>query len=149
MPVGRKPKPAALKQLEGNPGKRPINLREPQPTVVDDLTPPSWLDAVAKRCWRDNAPELQRIGLLTKADVNSFSLYCQAFSRYRQTLKTVKSMEPDHENYRQIIITLEKAEASLRLFATDFGMNPSARSRLSSEPADKPEDPFESWAKRA
>ena len=28
---GRKPKPTRLKQLEGNPGKRPINGREPAP----------------------------------------------------------------------------------------------------------------------
>ncbi|HZK10243.1 MAG TPA: phage terminase small subunit P27 family, partial [Clostridia bacterium] len=28
---GRKPKPTALKVLEGNPGKRPLNKNEPQP----------------------------------------------------------------------------------------------------------------------
>lgn len=28
---GRKPKPTALKLLEGNPGKRPINANEPIP----------------------------------------------------------------------------------------------------------------------
>ena len=28
---GRKPKPTALKVLEGNPGKRPLNDREPVP----------------------------------------------------------------------------------------------------------------------
>ena len=28
---GRKPKPTALKVLEGNPGKRPLNLYEPSP----------------------------------------------------------------------------------------------------------------------
>ena len=29
---GRKPKPTAVKVLEGNPGKRPLNMYEPVPT---------------------------------------------------------------------------------------------------------------------
>ena len=28
---GRKPKPTAIKELEGNPGKRPLNANEPKP----------------------------------------------------------------------------------------------------------------------
>ncbi|MEQ8198694.1 MAG: phage terminase small subunit P27 family, partial [Clostridiaceae bacterium] len=28
---GRKPKPTAIKVLEGNPGKRPLNKNEPKP----------------------------------------------------------------------------------------------------------------------
>ena len=29
---GRKPKPTAMKELEGNPGKHPLNTSEPKPT---------------------------------------------------------------------------------------------------------------------
>ena len=29
--AGRKPKPTALKKLEGNPGKRKLNTKEPMP----------------------------------------------------------------------------------------------------------------------
>ena len=32
--TGRKPKPTALKRLEGNPGKRPLNAMEPVPPTV-------------------------------------------------------------------------------------------------------------------
>lgn len=28
---GRKPKPTAMKELEGNPGKHPLNTSEPKP----------------------------------------------------------------------------------------------------------------------
>ena len=31
--AGRKPKPTAVKKLEGNPGKRKLNTKEPNPWV--------------------------------------------------------------------------------------------------------------------
>ena len=39
---GRKPKPTALKLLEGNPGKRPINEHEPVPPK-GTVKCPTWL----------------------------------------------------------------------------------------------------------
>ena len=44
---GRKPKPTALKVLEGNPGKRPLNDHEPIPPK-GELKCPSWLLPEAK-----------------------------------------------------------------------------------------------------
>ena len=45
---GRKPKPTALKVLEGNPGKRPLNDREPVPPRAA-LKCPAWLLPEAKK----------------------------------------------------------------------------------------------------
>ena len=47
---GRKPKPTAIKILEGNPGKRQLNKYEPSP---DKLAPecPDWLSEEAKAEW--------------------------------------------------------------------------------------------------
>ena len=47
---GRKPKPTAMKKLEGNPGKRPLNLFEPTP---EEKMPhcPDWLEEEAKAEW--------------------------------------------------------------------------------------------------
>ena len=45
--AGRKPKPTAVKKLEGNPGKRKLNTKEPNPgKEMPDC--PAWLlpDAV-------------------------------------------------------------------------------------------------------
>jgi len=36
---GRKPKPSYLKLLNGNPGKRPLNEREPQPQPEREIPP--------------------------------------------------------------------------------------------------------------
>lgn len=45
---GRKPKPTALKILEGNPGKRKLNAKEPTPLKKAPKCP-AWLDAEAKK----------------------------------------------------------------------------------------------------
>ena len=45
---GRKPKPTALKLLEGNPGKRPLNEHEPIPPT-GKIRCPSWLEEEAKK----------------------------------------------------------------------------------------------------
>lgn len=54
---GRKPKPTALKMLEGNPGGRPLNTKEPKPEKKAPRCP-SWLEDEAKKsgnvwrkCW--------------------------------------------------------------------------------------------------
>ena len=48
--AGRKPKPTALKKLEGNPGKRELNTKEPVPEKgMPDC--PKWLLSEAKVEW--------------------------------------------------------------------------------------------------
>ena len=48
--AGRKPKPAAVKKLEGNPGKRKLNTKEPNPGKgMPDC--PAWLLPEAKTEW--------------------------------------------------------------------------------------------------
>ena len=49
--AGRKPKPTALKKLEGNPGKRKLNAKEPVPAKgMPDC--PKWLLPEAKEEWK-------------------------------------------------------------------------------------------------
>ena len=47
---GRKPKPTAVKMLEGNPGKRGLNAGEPKPEKKAHRCP-AWLEAEAKKAW--------------------------------------------------------------------------------------------------
>jgi phage terminase small subunit len=54
---GRPPKPTALKVLEGNPGKRPLNQNEPKPEKKAPNCP-SWLLPDAKKEWRRLSKEL-------------------------------------------------------------------------------------------
>ena len=113
------------------------------------------MDAVAKRHWKATAPKLQRMGVLTETDVDTLALYCQAYSRYRQTLKMIGDLDYDSPQFEEwepkdiakvlsgLPVRLEKAEASMRLLSHDLGLNPAARSRLSVGKADKPVDEME------
>ena len=62
---GRKPKPTAVKVLEGNPGKRPLNMYEPVP---ERRAPecPSWLNDEAKAEWDRLADKMVNLGTLQK-----------------------------------------------------------------------------------
>ena len=48
--AGRKPKPTALKKLEGNPGKRKLNTKKPVPGKGMPNCP-KWLLPEAKKEW--------------------------------------------------------------------------------------------------
>ncbi len=80
---GRKPKPTALKILEGNPGKRPLNENEPIPPK-GNIKCPTWLLPEAKKEWKRLAPSLEAMGVLTMADLTAFEGYCQAYARWKE-----------------------------------------------------------------
>ena len=65
---GRKPQPTALKELKGNPGRRPLNEDEPKPEVHLP-GPPSHLSPAARREWRRAGAFLVEMGLMTDLDV--------------------------------------------------------------------------------
>ena len=75
---GPAPKPTELKRLQGNPGKRPLNKREPKP-AIGQRTPnaPEWLTAEAKGSRTRNARSLWAKKLLTDLDVMAFGAFCE------------------------------------------------------------------------
>ena len=61
---GRRPKPTRLKQLTGNPGKRPLNENEPKPEPNIPECPPE-LGPLAQREWNRLVGELGPLRILT------------------------------------------------------------------------------------
>jgi P27 family predicted phage terminase small subunit len=75
-------KPAALKRLQGNPGKRAI-APEPEPGRLAKLPRcPSWVTGEGRRAWVVLGKELLGAGLLTSADVAAFGALCQQWGIY-------------------------------------------------------------------
>lgn len=80
-PRGPLPKPTALKVLEGNPGKRALNLADGVNPRVEIPTAPKHLGREARKEWVRIAPLLEELGLISGLDRAALALYCQAVGR--------------------------------------------------------------------
>jgi P27 family predicted phage terminase small subunit len=139
---GPKAKPSELKLLQGTyrSDRAPDNEPKPKsPLAVPE--PPSYLDAVAKKEWKRLGPELIRLGLLTVADLAAFETYCLAYGRLvaaTKSLKKAKSMFYEYTNKagatnfvpRPEIAVVQKESLVIKAFCAEFGLSPSARTRM-------------------
>lgn len=145
--TGRPPKPTVLKLLQGNPGKRKPNRREPKITTKG-LTPPAWLGAIAKTEWRRLAKYLPK-GLLTQGDRQVFAQYCQVVARLQEAERAIDQFgmtflsENGYPCQRPEVAIAKNLHQLLRGLESDLGLNPSARSRISIEPPADKSDPTE------
>ena len=78
MPKGRKPKPTALKLVEGNPGHRPINHNEPRPNRVAPPCPDVLKDE-ERLAWDYLIDELRKMGTLASSDKADMTCYAHWF----------------------------------------------------------------------
>jgi phage terminase small subunit len=121
---GRPGKPTALKLLQGDRADR-INRAEPlMPT--GSVEPPGWLEGYAAEQWAELAPILSRTGLLTEGDRPALAMLCQTYDAYRRNPADTKILE----SYRRLLV--------------EFGLTPSARSRLKTT-VEKPKDALEEF----
>lgn len=142
---GAKPKPTKIKKLEGNPGKRPLNEKEPQPKRLEDIKAPNWLDRKAKAEWNRVVPELHRLGILTKIDISTLEAYCQSYAKWKEaelflmkhgmtTLRVKKDrdgnvLSEQSAPYPEVYIA-NNALDQMRKLAAEFGMTPASRTRI-------------------
>jgi P27 family predicted phage terminase small subunit len=141
---GRTPKPTKLKVLQGNPGKRALNKREPEPNAAENLKCPSWINKYGCREWNRIIPELKRLGLLTKIDVGALEMSCDAYGKWVELSIWLKknsntfTLTDNNGNIRCIqqvpqVSMAKQACDSYRKFCTEFGLTPASRSRIQLE----------------
>lgn len=148
---GRKPTPTHLKLVNGNPGKRAPRKREAAPPLSEP-TPPPHLSDEAKVEWGRVMSQLLRCGLMSEIDRAALAAYCQAYGRWVQAERALSKMgekdlltgalmiKTSNGNAIQnpLVGTANKAMELMLKAATEFGMTPSARSRIDVE---IPKDP--------
>lgn len=124
-----------MKELAGNPGKRPLNRREPK--LASTLPPcPRHLSAEAKREWRRMGGELARMGVVTAVDRAALAAYCQAWARWVDAegqvarLGTIVKTANGNLIQNPYLAVANRALEQMTRLAAEFGMTPSSRSRV-------------------
>lgn len=132
---GRKPKPTAKKKLEGNPGKRQLNKREPKPKVSANITP-AQIDAGMRSFTDLYLPQLQAMQIFTDADLAAFELMSVHYAMAWRAAEIVQSQgivltdKFGQLHKHPALQILRDNSALFKAYAAEFGMTPSARSRI-------------------
>jgi len=140
---GRKPKPPALRVLQGNPGKRRIPKGgPPAEPVVAVPEPPEWLPELAAEKWRTVAPWLVGAKILTATDTHNLEAFCLAYSRLRRAEEEVAKygiVLPGGEGFgpakNPACTVANEALRQMASCGSSLGLDPAARTRLAA-PAD-------------
>lgn len=148
--AGRKPKPTALKLIQGNPGNRPLPKNEPKPKQGARVpSPPAELGVKGKSEWKRIAGELHGMGVLTRIDTKALANYCQAYDdmltargllhhwnmNNPDQINVVKSLSGNIKTHPYLTQVREARQDMMR-FAAEFGLTPSSRSRVSAKAMD-------------
>jgi P27 family predicted phage terminase small subunit len=119
---------------------------EPQPEIAADVPePPPFITGHAADEWWRTAPELHRLGLLTRIDVPALAAYCHAFGQWRMAAESLAKMQANDPIMNGLIIRTKYGDAAMNplvsiarkhasdviRYASEFGLTPVARARLS------------------
>lgn len=146
---GHNKKPTRLKILEGTFRKdRAVN--EPRPAPVAPKCP-SWLPREGKRKWRELAPKLERLGLLTELDGEELAALCQHWAIMVEAARDIKRRGILIPSAREDGVTVKNPalqvlrdnSAAFDRYAGRFGLSPQDRSRIDLPQAGEEDDPLE------
>lgn len=134
-----KPKPAVLKLIGGTDRKDRRNDLEPEPALLQDLTPPEGLTPDSAEVWTQLAPVLRRMQVLTEADVTQFELLCDTLADYR----AVRAIRGDQfvipgskggQMLSQYLVAQQMLSKRAQALMSSFGLDPVSRSRIMVNP---------------
>ena len=141
---GRSPKPTRLRLIEGDRADR-INQNEPVPRA-GTMEPPEGLADEVLDIWTYTLAELEFMGLDAPADRDSLVCYCEAVVSHRKSSRVLAQSPPlvkgIHGNMvRNPALQIQRDAAhTVRAFAQEFGLSPSARSRIEGRKGEGEED---------
>ena len=128
--MANKPKPTALKLVQGTQRKDRTNTKEP---AIKSRLPkcPAWINAEGKKEWSRLLKDLNKHGIATGFDFIGLATLCQMWGEYVEGSKNGEPVGAAH-------IT------QMRLLLVEFGMTPSSRSKVNAQPAEeKQHDPWD------
>ncbi|HEY0839775.1 MAG TPA: phage terminase small subunit P27 family [Vulgatibacter sp.] len=142
---GRPRKPTALHVIDGTARPDRANRREPKPKVAEPLCP-THLDEIAKSKWRELAPQLVRLGVLTRIDGDALAIYCQAYSRWAAAEDDVKANGITYTTANGMVRQnpavgiSSAATVTMATYGGKLGLNPADRAKLHGSGEDEEEE---------
>lgn len=142
-PPGPRPKPTALRLLDGGHRER-VNPDEPVARAGVPEPPPE-MGEMALAVWHRTVAELSTMGVLTPADRDSLAAFCEAVVVHQRACALLARSDVlirgvEGGLVRNPAVSIARDAATLvRVFAGEFGLTPAARSRLVVAPL-TPED---------
>jgi P27 family predicted phage terminase small subunit len=138
---GRKPKPTALKILEGNPGHRAkenLGRGEPDPEVMLGEPPVTIAnDPVAVAYWYSEGGKLLKTRVITEMDLDAFARLCEYHARRTRQNQIVQKLEAKKRLSQAEATRLQmasnlllKLDDRMHKIRVEFGMTPASRSRV-------------------
>lgn len=113
-----------------------MNINEPEPEVALP-EPPAHLSAGALAEWIRITPLLLNLGLVTRLDLAALAAYCQCYGRWVEAEKNIVKhgeLVKSPNGYPMLsphMVIANRALEQVHKFATEFGLSPVARSRVS------------------
>lgn len=137
--MARPRKPSALKLVQGTARADRTNGQEPEPMLLNDLAPPAHLDERSAAVWRDVAPMLRELQLLTVADRIALEMLCDAVADYRFARATrgdefVATSGKGSQMLSQWLVAQLASGNRAEAIMSRFGMDPVSRSKLMINP---------------
>jgi P27 family predicted phage terminase small subunit len=158
MKPGPTPLPAVEHARRGNPSKLHLeDLLEVRPPVEIPAHPTHLLPA-AKKEWKRITPLLAELGLIAKIDMAALAVYCQAYGRWHDAERKIQALNKADpvalpglatetpSGYTQMSVWLQisnRAVDQMHKMLCEFGMSPSARSRVTPSDVQLPLPGFE------
>lgn len=151
--MGNPAKPTALKLIQGNPGKRKLNKKEPK-APAKKLVAPSYLSAWGKRRFAYWAKLLAQYNISTALDTGALAKLVDAEDEYQQLSEVIAqhgvTQQTTNTNGDPVIkpnpAVAQRADAWRRvnLMMQQFGLTPASRAKVNAEePAG--DDPLEKF----
>lgn len=136
---GPRPLPTAVLEARGSRRARQ-DKNEPQPPAGKGVCP-DWIEPAAKEVWAQMVPILDAMGVLTIADTNALTRYCQMFARWKKAEQFIQQFGETYPvksgtgvvkcffQWPQVNLA-QKLSTALTKLEQEFGLTPSARSRI-------------------
>jgi len=147
---GRKRKSTATLKLHGTFRTDRHNTKAPEPeSIAPD--PPKWLSGAALEEWKRILPLLLRENSVTPWDRAALVAYCEEWKMYvscTQKIRMLRSFTVTGSRKQKaehpLLRIREKCFRRLLQVCAEFGLTPSARSRLNVKP-ESMDDPLQQW----